>query len=136
LVFLPISINLLTRLAAIKEGFVCLDQIDATEEFEEARAGDLVEDIHTALFTLQQTRTPHHSKMLGKCRNITSRKIREIVYTFFSLRENIHHKQTRGVSHRFDDDRPVFGREARNFNIHTRLAFLPNSKHGVNGVCH
>jgi hypothetical protein len=119
LVFLPISINLLTRLAAIQEGFICLDQIDATEEFEEARAGDLVEDIHTALFTLQQTRTPHQSKMLGKCSDITSRKIREIVYTFFSLRENIHHKQTRGVSHRFDDDRPVFGRKAGCFDVHT-----------------
>jgi hypothetical protein len=136
LVFLPIKISLLTRLAALQEGFVCLDQIDATKEFEKARAGDLVEDIQTALFTLQQTRTPHHSEMLGECRDITSRKIREIVYTFLPLRENIHHQQTRRVGHRFDDDRPVFGRKSGCFDVHIYLAFLPINKYEVNRVSH
>jgi hypothetical protein len=44
--------NLLTRFAALQVNLVCLDEIDATEEFEKARTSDLVKDIHPALFTL------------------------------------------------------------------------------------
>jgi hypothetical protein len=67
------------------------DEVDAAEEFQKARTGDLVKDAYPAFFTLKQTCTPHHSKMLGECRDITSREIRELVNTSLSLRENIHH---------------------------------------------
>jgi hypothetical protein len=49
---MPIIVNLLTRRAAFLQSLVCLDQIDATKEFEKARAGNLVEDMNPALFTL------------------------------------------------------------------------------------
>jgi hypothetical protein len=94
----------LTSLTALLQTLIQFDEVDAAEEFQKARTGDLVKDAHSALFTLQQTCAPHHSKMLGECRDITSREIRELVNTSLSLRENIHHQQTRGVSHRFDDD--------------------------------
>jgi hypothetical protein len=94
----------LTSLTALLKALIQFDEVDAAEELQKARAGDLVKDAYPALFTLKQTRAPHHSKMLGECRDITSREIRELVNTSLSLRENIHHQQTRRVSHRFDDD--------------------------------
>jgi hypothetical protein len=94
----------LTSLTALLKALIQFDEVDAAEEFQKARAGDLIEDIHTTLFTLKQTRAPHHRKMLGECRDITSREIRELVNASLSLREDIHHQQTRGVSHCFDDD--------------------------------
>jgi hypothetical protein len=86
------------------KALIQFDEVDAAEEFQKARTGDLVKDTHSALFTLKQTRAPHQSKMLGECRDITSREIRELVNASLSLREDIHHQQTRGVSHCFDDD--------------------------------
>jgi hypothetical protein len=94
----------LTSLTALLKALIQFDEVDAAEEFQKARTGDLVKDTHSALFTLKQTRAPHHSKMLGECRDITSREIRELVNASLSLREDIHHQQTRGVSHCFDDD--------------------------------
>jgi hypothetical protein len=40
------------------------DKVNAAEELQKARTGDLVEDIHPTLFTLKQTRAPHQSEML------------------------------------------------------------------------
>jgi hypothetical protein len=94
----------LTSLTALLKALIQFDEVDAAEEFQKARTGDLVKDTHSTLFTLKQTRAPHHSKMLGECRDITSREIRELVNASLSLREDIHHQQTRGVSHCFDDD--------------------------------
>jgi hypothetical protein len=94
----------LTSLTALLKALIQFDEVDAAEEFQKARTGDLVKDTHSALFTLKQTRAPHHSQMLGECRDITSREIRELVNASLSLREDIHHQQTRGVSHCFDDD--------------------------------
>jgi hypothetical protein len=102
----------LTSLTALLQALIEFDEVDATEEFEEARTGDPVKDAHPTLFTLQQTCATHHSKMLRKRRDITPCKIREIVHTFFALCEDVHNKQTRRMGHRFDDDRPVFGRKA------------------------
>jgi hypothetical protein len=97
----------LTSLTALLQTLIQFDEVDAAEEFEEARTGDLVKDAYPALFTLKQSCPPHHSKMLGKRCDITSRKKSEVVNTSLSLCENIYHQQTRGVSHCFDDDRPV-----------------------------
>jgi hypothetical protein len=63
----------LTSLTALLKALIQFDEVDAAEEFQKARTGDLVKDTHSALFTLKQTRAPHHSKMLGECRDITSR---------------------------------------------------------------
>jgi len=94
----------LTSLTALLKPLIQFDEVDAAEEFQKARTGDLVKDTHSTLFTLKQTRAPHHSEMLGECRDITSREIRELVNASLSLSEDIHHQQTRGVSHCFDDD--------------------------------
>jgi hypothetical protein len=94
----------LTGLTALLKALIQFDEVDAAEELEKARTGDLIKDTHPTLFTLQQSGTPHYSKMLRERGDITSREIRELVNTSLSLRENIHHQQTRGVSHCFDDD--------------------------------
>jgi hypothetical protein len=51
----------LTSLTALLKALIEFDEVDATEEFEEARTGDPVKDAHPALFTMQQTGTTHQS---------------------------------------------------------------------------
>jgi hypothetical protein len=54
----------LTSLTALLQALIQFDEVDAAEEFQKARTGDLVKDTHPALFTLQQPRLSHESKML------------------------------------------------------------------------
>ena len=54
----------LTSLTALLKALIPFDEVDAAEELEKARTGDLVKHTHPALFTLQQSGPPHQSKML------------------------------------------------------------------------
>jgi hypothetical protein len=42
----------LTSLTALLKALIQFDEVDAAEEFQKARTGDLVKDTHSALFTL------------------------------------------------------------------------------------
>jgi hypothetical protein len=54
----------LTSLTALLQALIQFDEVDAAEELEKARTGDLVKDTHPALFGLQQSRSLHERKML------------------------------------------------------------------------
>jgi hypothetical protein len=54
----------LTSLTALLQALIQFDEVDAAEELQKARTGDLVKDTHSALFTLKQPRLSHESKML------------------------------------------------------------------------
>jgi hypothetical protein len=54
----------LTSLTALLQALIQFDEVDAAEELQKARTGDLVKDTHPALFTLQQTRSLHERKVL------------------------------------------------------------------------
>jgi len=54
----------LTSLTALLQALIQFDEVDAAEELEKARTGDLVKDTHSALFTLKQTRSLHERKVL------------------------------------------------------------------------
>jgi hypothetical protein len=46
------------------QALIQFDEVDAAEELQKARTGDLVKDTHSALFTLKQTRSLHERKVL------------------------------------------------------------------------
>jgi hypothetical protein len=54
----------LTSLTALLQALIQFDEVDAAEELQKARTGDLVKDTHPALFTLKQTRSLHERKVL------------------------------------------------------------------------
>jgi hypothetical protein len=54
----------LTSLTALLQALIQFDEVDAAEELQKARTGDLVKDTHSALFTLKQTRSLHERKVL------------------------------------------------------------------------
>ena len=109
---------LLTSLAALLLALIPFDEVDTAEEFEKARTGNLVKDTHPPLFALEKARPLHESKVLRKRGDIASRKFGEVVHTLLTLCENLHDQQARGMSHRFDNDGPLFCGETGCFQIH------------------